>query len=64
MRRLPEKGHFRIDEVADYFDVSRWTIRREIDEGRIEAVKIRRQWRISRAAILEYEAAYTQISTH
>ena len=63
MKQLPEKTNFRMDEVAEYFSVSPTTIRREIEEGHIKAVKIRGQWRIPRTAILEYQNEHSTQSS-
>ena len=37
---LPDKPFFRPDEVAKYFSVSRATVYRWIDEGRLQSVRI------------------------
>ncbi len=63
MKRLPDKAHLSIRETAEYFGVNERTIRREIDDGNLEAIKMRRQWRIPRAAILEYESCNSRFST-
>jgi excisionase family DNA binding protein len=40
-----------IDEVAEYLRVSRSTVRRMIADGRLQAVTIGRQWRITKEAV-------------
>lgn len=48
-RKQKENKHFySISEVADILEVSEDTIRRMIDTGDLEAVQIRRQWRIKK----------------
>ena len=42
-----------IDETAEFLRVSDKTVRRMIDDGRLEAVAIGRQWRIPRGALAE-----------
>jgi excisionase family DNA binding protein len=42
-----------IDETAEYLRVSRSTVRRMIDDGRLEAVTIGRQWRIRKETLEE-----------
>ena len=42
-----------IDETAEFLRVSDKTVRRMIDDGRLEAVAIGRQWRIPREALAE-----------
>lgn len=37
---LPDRLYFRPDEVARYFSVSKSTVYRWIDEGRLKSVKI------------------------
>ena len=37
---LPDKPFFRPDEVAKYFSVSKSTVYRWIDEGRLQSVKV------------------------
>lgn len=50
--RLPDKSNFRPDEVAYYFGVVRSTIYNWIDNGILDASKIKGTIRISREAIL------------
>lgn len=50
--RLPDKSNFRPDEVAYYFDVVRSTIYNWIDNGILDASKIKGTIRISRESIL------------
>ena len=42
-----------IDETAEFLRVSDKTVRRMIDDGRLEAVAIGRQWRIPRETLAE-----------
>jgi len=53
MTTLPEKELLRPDEVAKYFSVTRKTVYRWIETGKLRAVKIARLIRIPREAILE-----------
>lgn len=53
MKTLPEKDLFRVEEVADYFDVKKRTIYRWIDEEILKAEKIGGIIRIHRQAIIE-----------
>ncbi|OPY05430.1 helix-turn-helix transcriptional regulator [Syntrophorhabdus aromaticivorans] len=53
---LPDKPFFRVDEVAKYFSVSKSSVYRWIDEGRLQSVKVAGSTvRIRRADILEAE---------
>jgi excisionase family DNA binding protein len=40
MKELPEKAHYRPDEVADYFDIPKSTLYQWIAEGKVDALKI------------------------
>jgi excisionase family DNA binding protein len=40
MKELPEKAHYRPDEVADYFDIPSSTLYQWIQEGKVKALKI------------------------
>ena len=51
--RLPDKGLFRVDEAANYFQVSERTIRLWIDHNHLEAAKIVGTIRIPRNSILK-----------
>ena len=51
----PLKQYFRVDEVADYFNVSVRTIYRLIEEGELARVKIRGCLRIPLEEIYNYE---------
>ena len=51
MNILPKKALLRVDEVADYFDVSAKTIYLWIDHGILEAEKYRGIIRIPRESI-------------
>lgn len=51
---VPNKPYLRLDEVARLFDVSRSTIYRWIEEGRLPSVKIAgKAVRIEREALLK-----------
>lgn len=51
---IPDKQLFRPDEIARFFEVSRRTVYRWIDEGKLRAVKIAGSTvRITREALLE-----------
>jgi excisionase family DNA binding protein len=54
MRTLPDKDLFRVDEVAEYLDVTQSTIYRWIDHGHLPAEKYRRVIRISRKSLLKF----------
>lgn len=43
-----------IDETAEFLRVSDKTVRRMIDDGRLKAVAIGRQWRIPKEALEEF----------
>jgi len=51
MTNLPEKALLRVDEVAQYFDVTRATVYLWIDHGLIEAEKYRGVIRISQESV-------------
>lgn len=53
MTTLPEKDLLRVDEVAQYFDVSRSTVYLWIDHGILVAEKIRGVVRIPRESVVE-----------
>lgn len=50
-----EKKSFRVDELAHEWDVADRTIRRLIERGDLEAVKVGDTWRIKREEIEKYE---------
>jgi excisionase family DNA binding protein len=51
---LPDKPFFRPDEVAKYLSVSRATIYRWIDEGRLQSVRIgEKVVRVRRESVLQ-----------
>ena len=54
MRTLPDKDLFRVDEVAEYLDVTQSTIYRWIDHGLLDAEKYRRVIRIPRKSLLNF----------
>lgn len=49
------KELYRINELAERWGVHERTIRRMIENGEIDAVKIRSAWRVSTEAIKNYE---------
>lgn len=51
---LPDKPLFRVDEVADYFSVSKQTIYLWIDHGHLKAEKYNRIIRIPRQSIVTF----------
>lgn len=48
-------------QAADRYRVSERTIRREIVEGRIEAVRVRGQYRIPEEALARYERTFARV---
>ncbi len=55
MNTLPQKEHFRVDEVANYFDVAKSTIYLWIDHGHLKAEKFVGTIRITRKSILDFK---------
>ena len=53
MKKLPEKDLLRPDEVANYFSVTKMTIYRWVDEGRLECTKISNSMRIFRESVVD-----------
>lgn len=51
---LPEKDLLEAEEVARYLGMNQITIYRWCKEGRLPCIKLGRNWRIRRAALLEY----------
>lgn len=51
MNDLPKKPMLRVDEVANYFDVTERTVRLWIEHGHLEAHKIVGTIRITRASV-------------
>jgi excisionase family DNA binding protein len=49
-----EKMFYSIDEAAALLQVSRDTVRRMIRTGELQAVQVRRQWRIKRESLDKY----------
>jgi excisionase family DNA binding protein len=49
------KRYWRIDEVADYFAVSERTIYRLVDDGDLQAIRIRGCRRVSQEEIKRFE---------
>lgn len=56
---LPKKASIRVDEAAEYFDVSAGTIRTWIDHGHLKAEKVVGSIRITRKSILKCRFAKT-----
>lgn len=50
-----EKKTYRVDELADAWDVSRKTVEREIKRGELEAIRVGHALRIKREDIEAYE---------
>jgi excisionase family DNA binding protein len=50
-----DKKSYRLDEVAEQWDVSRKTVQRLIQKGELEAFKIGSHWRIRRENLDEFE---------
>lgn len=42
------------DQVAEFLNISAFTVRRWLKEGKLEAVKIERQWRVSETTLQEF----------
>jgi len=51
---IPGKSNFKVPEVADFFNVSESFIKSLCRLGELEAVKVGREWRISREALNNY----------
>jgi excisionase family DNA binding protein len=62
MTTLPQKEHFRVDEVATYFDVAKSTIYLWIDHGHLKAEKYVGTIRVTRKSILEFKLKQRQRS--
>ena len=45
---------YTISQVAEYLAVSERTVRREIDDGRLAVVRVRRTVRVTDAALRDY----------
>jgi excisionase family DNA binding protein len=54
---LPQKCYYRLDEVAVYFGISERTVYRLLDEGDLQATRIRRCLRVSAEEIRRFEEA-------
>jgi len=54
------KRYYRVDEVADYFSISVRTVYRLLDEGDLQAARIRKCVRISSAEIVRFEKILTE----
>jgi excisionase family DNA binding protein len=52
---MKEAGAMSIPKVAELFDVSTETIRREIKDGKLKTVPIRGLVRVTRQSIAEYQ---------
>ena len=53
---LPIKSYYRVDEIADYFNVSIRTVYRWCDIGILESIKIEGCVRIKPEAIIKLES--------
>ncbi len=60
MIELPNKTFFRVDEVADIFQVSIRTIRRMIDSEELPVIRLRGAVRVSRDAIITFSGIKRQ----
>ena len=54
---LPQKYYYRLDEVAVYFSISERTVYRLLDDGALQATRIRRCLRVSAEEIRRFEEA-------
>lgn len=50
---VPEKLHT-VEEAAEFFRIAPFTLRKWINEKRIEAIKMGREWRISPETMRAY----------
>ena len=50
-----QKTYFRVDEIAQYFSISRRTIYRMIEDEELPALRIRGSLRIHRNDLAKYE---------
>jgi excisionase family DNA binding protein len=57
MLNLPEKAFLRVDEIAEFYDVSHRTVREWIRVGKLKAVRVARTVRIARVDVLEMAEA-------
>ena len=53
----PLKRYYRMEEVAAYFDISERTVYRLLDEGDLQATRIRKCLRVSAEEIRRYAAS-------
>ena len=51
------KRYYRLNEVAAYFDISERTVYRLLDEGNLQATRIRKCLRVSAEEIRRYAAS-------
>jgi excisionase family DNA binding protein len=51
---IPHRSLFRISEAAELLGLSRWTLYRLINEGKLEALKVGRIIRVTRGALLAF----------
>jgi len=54
------KRYYRVDEVADYFSISVRTVYHLLEEGNLQAARIRKCVRISSAEIGRFEKILTE----
>jgi len=57
---FPEKSYYRIDEVAQYFGISRTTVYRLIKRELLRAVKIRSCLRVNRKELERFARKNTK----
>ena len=61
MTQLPDKAHFRVEEVANYFDVTTRTIYLWIEHGHLKAHRIAgKSIRITRESIVKCKVPYRE----
>jgi len=54
MTALPSRPLLRLDEVAEYLDVTPRTVRRWISKGHLKAEKLSRCIRVTRQSVLKF----------
>ena len=55
MAMCPNKTYFRVDEIADYFSLSKRTVYRLIESRKLKSVRIGNSLRIPASEILRHE---------
>lgn len=56
----PLKRYYRLNEVAAYFDISERTVYRLLDEGDLQATRIRKCLRVSAEEIRRYASSLVE----